>query len=269
MDQNHTRQKSYALPTQATTKPKHNSVGPPNPKVSRPHPTVSQPSTSKIPHIPHPEGREKNNLHNLASSSEEMLETQPVHHNGWQQIRQTKCKILQDTVSTVLSPQTVMSNRYEMLADESFLPEDKESAHPNKINKSPPIFLHGVLNYSEMMKSLTDVAEEEQFYTKSLANNVIKLVCLTPDTYRKKVTHCQENDIYYHTYQLKEERAFRVVLKYLHHSSSIDDIKQELRSLGHAVRNIINIIHRTTKEPLNIFFMILNRLQTIRISTPL
>jgi len=105
-----------------------------------------------------------------------------------------------------------------------------------------------------MMKSLTEVVEEEQFYTKSLANNVIKLVSLTPDTYRKIVTHCKERNIYYHTYQLKEERAFRVVLKHLHHSFNLD-IKQELSSLGHAVRNIINVEHRLTKEPLSIFFI--------------
>ena len=44
-----------------------------------------------------------------------------------------------------------------------------------------------------------------------------------------------------------------MVLKHLHHSSNLDDIKQELSSLGHGVRNIINVKHRLTKEPLNIF----------------
>ena len=78
-------------------------------------------------------------------------------------------------------------------------------------------------------------------------------MCLTPVTYRNIVTHCKEKNMYYHTYQLKEERAFRVVLKHLHHSSNLDDIKQELRSLGHVVRNIINVTHRLTKEPLSIF----------------
>ena len=117
-----------------------------------------------------------------------------------------------------------------------------------------------------MMKSLTEAVEEEQFLTKSLTNNVIKIMCLTSDTYRKIVKHCKEKNIYYHTYQLKEERAFRVVLKHLHHSSDLEDIKQELCSQGHIVRNIINVKHRTTKEPLNI--SILNQLQITRIFTP-
>jgi hypothetical protein len=142
-----------------------------------------------------------------------------------------------------------------MLAEDSPLPEDRGSIHPIQVTKPPPIFLHGVVNFTEMMKNLTEVVEEEQFYTKSLANNVIKIVSLTPDTYRKIVSHSKERNIYCHTYQLKEERAFRVVLKHLHYSSNLDDIKQEFSSLGHVVRNIINVKHRLIKEPLNIFYI--------------
>jgi hypothetical protein len=59
--------------------------------------------------------------------------------------------------------------------------------------------------------------------------------------------------IYHHTYQLKEEGAYRIVIRYLHHSTKIEDIKQEQAELGHRVRNIINVHHKATKEPLNIF----------------
>ena len=106
-----------------------------------------------------------------------------------------------------------------------------------------------------MIKSLTEVAEEEQFLTKSLTNNVIKLAFSTPDTYRAIIKHCKEQNIYYHTYQLKEDRAFRVVIKHLHHTTDLDDIKNELLILGHEVRNKINVTHRQTKELLNIFFV--------------
>ena len=66
---------------------------------------------------------------------------------------------------------------------------------------------------------------------------------------------CKEQDIYYHTYQLKEHTAFRVVIKHLYHTTDLDDINKELHILGHEVRNIIKIKHRQTKEPLNIFFI--------------
>ena len=98
-----------------------------------------------------------------------------------------------------------------------------------------------------MVKRIREVAEDEQYYTKSLANIIIKLNCTMPDTYRNLIKHFKENGIYYHTYQLKEEREYRVVLKYLHHSTGVEDIRQELHDLGHKVRNIINVHHRITK----------------------
>ena len=78
---------------------------------------------------------------------------------------------------------------------------------------------------------------------------------MTPETYRKLVKYFRGNNIFYRTYQLKEERVYRIVIKYLHHSTNTEDIRQELFELGHNVRNIINAQHRTTKEPLNLFFV--------------
>jgi hypothetical protein len=46
-----------------------------------------------------------------------------------------------------------------------------------------------------------------------------------------------------------------VVLKYLHHSTDVKDIGQELLEMGHVARNIVNAHHRQTKEPLNLFFV--------------
>ncbi|PNF43750.1 hypothetical protein B7P43_G13710, partial [Cryptotermes secundus] len=41
--------------------------------------------------------------------------------------------------------------------------------------------------------------------------------------YRKLVTLLKENTVSYRTYQLKEERAFRIVLKHVHHSARTDN----------------------------------------------
>jgi len=142
-----------------------------------------------------------------------------------------------------------------MLTEEVSYPEPSDHPKTPSIPKPPPIFVHGVINYKDMTKSITDVVEDEQFYTKTLANNVIKLSCSSPTTYRTTVKHFKEKNIYFHTYQLKEERAFRVVLKRLHYTTDTDDIKRELHDLGHVVRNITNVRHRQTKEPLNLFFI--------------
>jgi hypothetical protein len=106
-----------------------------------------------------------------------------------------------------------------------------------------------------MIKRIREVAEAEQYYTKITTNSVIKLNCTTPDTYRNLIKLFKENEIFYQAYQLKEERAYRIVLKYLHHSTDVEDICEELFDLGHANRNIVNVQHRITNEPLNLFFV--------------
>ena len=106
-----------------------------------------------------------------------------------------------------------------------------------------------------MRKRITEVAEDEQYYTKSMTNNVIKLTCTKPDTYHKLIKHFKENGIYHHTVPLKEERAYRVILKFLHHTTEVEDIRQELFALGHVARNTVNVHHRLIKEPLNLFFV--------------
>jgi len=106
-----------------------------------------------------------------------------------------------------------------------------------------------------MIKSIREVAEDEQYFTKSMSSNVIQLTSSTLDTYRTLIKHFKENGIFFHTYQLKEESAYRVVLKYLHHSTEVKDIRQELLEMGHVARNIVNTHHRQTKEPLNLFFV--------------
>jgi len=115
-----------------------------------------------------------------------------------------------------------------------------------------------------MIHSINEVAEVEQFYTKNLENNVIKITCLTSETYRSLIKHFKETDIYYHTYQIKEERVYRVVLKYLHYTTEIEDIRQDLLQQGHVARNIVNVRYRITKEPLNLFLLTSNRLRTTK-----
>jgi hypothetical protein len=105
-----------------------------------------------------------------------------------------------------------------------------------------------------MAEKLSEMLDEEQYTTKCLADNTIKVNCRRPD-YRKLITFLKGNKVIYHTYQRKEEPAFRIVLKHIHHSTRIQEIQTELMKRGHRVRNIINGRHRVIKEPLNLFFI--------------
>jgi len=98
-----------------------------------------------------------------------------------------------------------------------------------------------------MINRIRNIAEDEKYTTKSLINNIIKINCVTPETYRNLIKYFKESNTYYHTYQLKEERTYRIVIKHLHYSTDTEGIRQELLELGHNARNTIN-----AKSPRNL-----------------
>jgi hypothetical protein len=86
-----------------------------------------------------------------------------------------------------------------------------------------------------MIDSLALVVADEQYHTRTTKDNTVKVSPKTSDAYRKLI-HLREEQIVFHTYQPKEDRAYRVVLRGLHPTTHTDDIKTELNSKGHQVR---------------------------------
>ena len=82
-----------------------------------------------------------------------------------------------------------------MLTEETPTTDQAENTQLPKILKPPPIFLHGVINYDKMIRSINEVAETEQFYNRSMANNVIKITCLSPETCRTPIKHFKDTRI--------------------------------------------------------------------------
>jgi hypothetical protein len=119
----------------------------------------------------------------------------------------------------------------------------------------PPIYIYGVTNYREMVEHIATTAEEEQYYCKALSNETIKINVTTPESYRKLIKQLQQEKIAQHTYQIREEKAYKIVIRNPHHSVATDEIKEEIEKQWHAVPNILNFRHRLTKEPLPLFFI--------------
>ena len=118
----------------------------------------------------------------------------------------------------------------------------------------PPIFVIDVIDIQTITKSLErDISKED--YNLKIANNQVKILPTNPEAYRKLTKTLRALNANFHTYQLKEERPFRVVLRNIHHSADIDELKIELSKLGHEVTNVSNIRHRVTKDPLSLFFI--------------
>ncbi len=126
----------------------------------------------------------------------------------------------------------------------------KDRKHP----APPPIFLQNVTNFKLMAEQITKIIGDT-FLAKALANSSVKITVNTPDSYRKLVTELRTRSIAFFTYQLKTDKAFRVVIRNLHPSIDPTDIKAAVEELGHTVRNVFNIIKSKTSEPLPLFFV--------------
>jgi len=105
----------------------------------------------------------KQGQHSLSSSSEETEDANQTSNNGWQIIRKTKRKKLYSSQPAVQMSQTETHNRYDILTQEVHQAEPGEQPQPPKSHKPPPIFLHGVIDYSEMIKYINEVAKYEQY----------------------------------------------------------------------------------------------------------
>jgi PAX-interacting protein 1 len=83
----------------------------------------------------------------------------------------------------------------------------------------------------------------------------VQLITQTPDDYRKIVKVLDDKKADYHCYQLKEDKAFRVAIRYLHPTTDIQGLTDEINGKGFTVRKIHNALHPATKVPLPLFFL--------------
>jgi hypothetical protein len=81
------------------------------------------------------------------------------------------------------SPETKIEkhNRYALLTNETNEHSIDGNPSSTKIHKPPPVFVHCVIIYGEMIKQARNIAEDQLYCTKSLADSVIKINCVTPD----------------------------------------------------------------------------------------
>jgi hypothetical protein len=152
-------------------------------------------------------------------------------------------------------------NRFELLEsthDTMDVIETSPNQQKQIIRPPPPIFIDDVIDIQTMIKFIEQDINKEDYQLK-IKNNQVKILPINPDSYRKLIKLLKTQNAKFHTYQLKQEIPFRVVLRNIHHSANLDELKYELQNLGHEVTNISNIRHRITKNPLSLFFVDLKR----------
>lgn len=145
-------------------------------------------------------------------------------------------------------------NSFENLQiEESTIQTANEVTNPTH-SKCPPIFVIGVENI-QPLKAVLDVTAKDSYSFKILNNNEVRIQPFSFESYKPIVNILKEKKTEYYTYQCKQDRKFKVVLKNIHPSVDIDELKNEIESHGHKVVSIINIVQNLTRKPLPLFFV--------------
>jgi hypothetical protein len=62
-------------------------------------------------------------------------------------------------------------------------------------------------------------------------------------------------NIIYYIFHAQEDKSLRVVVRNLHLSTPTVDIGIAIQKIGYTVRNVTNVLNKTTKSKLPIFFI--------------
>ena len=136
------------------------------------------------------EEQARQQTHGSTPTGEEEEETQTQNiTNEWQVIRNSTRKRNHLTQNNTPENKIETYNRYGLLTNETNPNSTEGNPSPTRNQKPPPIFIHGVINYGAMINQIRNIAEDEQYSTKSLSNNVIKINCVIPETHRTLIRY--------------------------------------------------------------------------------
>ena len=141
------------------------------------------------------------------------------------------------------------NNRFSALMDETVEDSPKQSTDP----KPPPIFISGVVNIKPLTELLNSLAPNK-YLVKTLSNYQVRVQPTESAVYTAIIKALMVKNTEFHTYKPRQDRSFRVVLKNLHPSTEVNDIKQALKE-GHEATNIWNVKQRSSNHPLPMHFI--------------
>jgi len=157
----------------------------------------------------------------------------------------------------------ISANRFSPIApSDEILPMETSSTNTNpvindnenKTSKPPPIFIQEQINYNNFCQKMKELTDATGFECKSSTKG-LKLQTYSPVSYRSVVSYLKNNNVSFHSFQLKEEKAYRVVIRNMHHTTDTSLIKQELLNKGFVTRSITPVTNKLTNTPLPIFFI--------------
>lgn len=123
-------------------------------------------------------------------------------------------------------------------------------------SKPPPIILYGIEDVNKLIELLQSTADKESFTIKIVNRNQLRITCMDIAVYKNIITVVRNKGLIGHTFNLRDQRCYRVVIKNLHHTTPHSAIVEEIENTGNRVYGeIINSKFGPDKKPTSTFFV--------------
>lgn len=171
---------------------------------------------------------------------------------SWQRVPTNRNSKKRKMLSSPSPDRVKTSNRF------SGLPIDLTDTEPKTRTQSkpPPIVLYGVEDVNKLTELLETVAKKDEFAYKIVSRNQLRINALDIEIYKKLISIVRENGLIGHTFNRKDNRYLRIVIRNLHPTTPINCIKEEIEATGNTVAGeIINARFGPKKLPTSTFFV--------------
>lgn len=133
-----------------------------------------------------------------------------------------------------------------------------------RIPSPPPIVVDGVSNYQKFYDFLSGNQPAGTFTIKMMTGDCVKINACNEESYRCITKTLSDNDCLWHSYENKQERPIRVMVKKLPSSCKPERIIEDLTAKGYKIEDAVNKLSWKSKEPLNMFMLTFNNQEEIK-----
>lgn len=171
----------------------------------------------------------------------------------WQRVPSNRNKKRKLSTSPQQEP-VKTSNQFDVLTIDQT--DDSNEPRISKPSKPPPIILYGVEDVSKLTELLQTYIKKDQFTYKIVNRNQLRISCTEVEIYKELISVVRDNGLIGHTFNRKDQRNYRVVIKNLHHTTPINAIIEAIESTGNTVvGEVINAKYGPEKKPTSTFFI--------------
>jgi hypothetical protein len=143
-----------------------------------------------------------------------------------------------DTFKPTHSPQIQSASTSRMQVKEG---PNRSQIQQKICEETPPIIIENMTNYPQMISALSSVNIPADYYQSKVLNySEVKINIINAEAYRAIIALLDDKGIQWLTFEVKQMRDIKVMIKDLHHSIDPTDIIQELNQKGLKAKNATN-----------------------------